>query len=56
MDVVKHHVCFISLAMAKAKGPDALGPPDPLLVPRRPHLHLVQRHQRFSSQNMRSVI
>ena len=31
-------MCYISLA----KGLHALGPPDPILVPRRPHRHLVQ--------------
>ena len=48
--VVKHHAVG-SVLPSPAKLPNGLSPPDPLLVQRRPHLHLVQRHQQFNEKS-----
>ena len=55
---VKHHAVgmvkeedhAVGSCVSPAHHPHGLSPPDPLLVQRRPHLHLVQRHQRFKEQ------
>ena len=61
---VKHHAVgygvpekhSVGSYVSPAHHPHGLSPPDPLFfVQRRPHLHLVQRHQWFKEKNLAVV-